>query len=914
MKSPASHSPFIHILFTIACGIVAFECSASEEVGHPLFLSPHFNPIVIHQNQVYVTNTPGDTLDVLDPETMTVRKRIPVGIDPVSLAIRPDGKELWIANHVSDSISVIDLDPGSSSYQHIIATIQELDPVSKSTLFDEPVGIAFADSTKAYVALSSENQIAVIDVSSRKVIHHLDIPAQDPRAIVTRNGKLYVVPFESNNQTQLSGGGSEFDWNLVTFNAWEHSIFHNNVLSLGHVVDIVKHPAVPDRDLFIFDTQTDELIRVVDTLGTLLYGLTVDSVGNVFIAQTDARNDINGRSGTRKHGLKQMQNRAFLNRITRISSNPDSLESPNFFDLEPLPPEHPQPGQALATPYAIQISDDDQTLVMTASGSDQLVTLNPATGQILGRVQVDHTPEGLTLEHDCEGNLIRAWTLNASANSISVVDLQDRSQPRVTHTIPLDDPTPPEIKKGRIAFESAAASSTGTFSCASCHPNGHTDQLLWVLKTPVVTGGNQIMPRLTMPIRGIRDTEPYHWDGIPGDPYGGIHSASIYWEAEPNSELGDPVSPALNLVNGSLATTMKAQNDSTVNNQGKAGRLSSEDRVALAKFILEVPYPPAPKRAYDNVLTQRARDGFELFHIKGNLEREKPKPNVCGDCHRMPFWVSTNTPGTGMDAPTWRGAYDRWMILPQGRLNIIAFDFYKKLTEKGVPERDLWRLSWRGHERFDPVWDMALEGSTGFHGSFSRQLTFNNHTISDPEFLDLLSVLEGAAKEEAIILRGHGIALNVTEPQSLNLVYKEGSDGWVYQDLTEQTSIFTHQEMLDSIQTGNLIITLTAHIGSSIGFDTPQPAIWASGPIQQQRGRQEFPTISQNRPWFRASARHVREGAALFVNGRRAPGDVLVDDDSVEIHFDQIPKPGTHMFQLQNPDGLMSNDFIFHVQ
>ena len=42
----------------------------------------------------------------------------------------------------------------------------------------------------------------------------------------------------------------------------------------------------------------------------------------------------------------------------------------------------------------------------------------------------------------------------------------------------------------------------------------------------------------------------------------------------------------------------------------------------------------------------------------------------CGNC-LMPFLVSTNTPGTGMDAPTWRGAYDRWMILPQGRLNII---------------------------------------------------------------------------------------------------------------------------------------------------------------------------------------------------------------------------------------------------
>lgn len=82
--------------------------------------------------------------------------------------------------------------------------------------------------------------------------------------------------------------------------------------------DIVKHPDVPDRDLFVFDTKTDELLHAVDTLGTLLYGLTLDSRGTVFVAQTDARNDLNGRAGTKKHDLSQLQNRAFLNRITRV--------------------------------------------------------------------------------------------------------------------------------------------------------------------------------------------------------------------------------------------------------------------------------------------------------------------------------------------------------------------------------------------------------------------------------------------------------------------------------------------------------------------------------------------------------------------------------------------------------------------
>ena len=81
-----------------------------------------------------------------------------------------------------------------------------------------------------------------------------------------------------------------------------------------------------------------------------------------------------------------------------------------------------------------------------------------------------------------------------------------------------------------------------------------------------------------------------------------------------------------------------------------------------------------------------------------------------------------------MDAPTWRGAYDRFLILPQGRLNIIDFPFYRRLAEQGIPERSVWQLSWGGRRAFDPVWEMVLEGSTGFSGAFARQVTVNQTT------------------------------------------------------------------------------------------------------------------------------------------------------------------------------------------
>lgn len=871
-------------------------------VGHPSFLSPHSRPIALHGDQVFVANTPSDTVDVIDTRSRKVVHRIDVGVDPVCVAIRPDGKEIWIANHISDSVSVIDTDERSPTYLHVIATVQDLNPETKATRFDEPVGVAFAGNEKAYVALSSENRIAVIDVATRKITKKIFITAQDPRAIAVRGNRLYVLPFESNNRTQLSGGAKDkIDGNLVTFDAWEHSIRVNNVLSIGHKTDIVKHPRVPDRDLYVYDTETDRFVTTVSTLGTLLYGITVDSKGKVFVAQTDARNEVNGRAGTKGHGLKEMENRAFLNQISHIDFEGDKAAKPRFIDLEPLPPSHPKPGQALATPFAIQVSDDDSTLFATAAGSDKFFTLDAKSGKILDRVTVGSVPRGIALDRK------QAWVLNAIANTVSLVDISDPKNLKAKDTITLEDPTHPDFKRGRIAFNKAVASTTETFSCASCHPDGHTDQLLWVLKTPIVTGGNQIMPRSTMPVRGLRDTEPYHWDGIPGDPYGGINSASIRKHVDANSDIDVPESATRHLIDGGLAATMAMVGKEGKNDEGKAGRLSKQERDDMAKFLLNVTYPPAQRRAYDNELSDRAEKGFELFNIIGDVGN-KPGQMHCGNCHRMPFWVSTNTRGSGMDAPTWRGAYDRFLILPQGRLNIIDFPFYQRVAERGNDERDIWRFSWSGRKAFDPVWNMVLEGSTGFSGSFGRQTTLNKTSAGDPVTSALLSALEKSSNEGGVVLQGEGAFIQNGKTRSVNLHFDEGS----YSDNTGNS--YSRKQLIKLASTGKFVGTFTGRHGANDDYDHPQPALWTRGQIHSQRGKQQFPKLHGDNRTMKISGRHIRNGANIIVNGRKASGTIkIADKDRVDITLDELPDYGLHFIQVQNADGLFSNDFIFHV-
>ncbi len=873
-------------------------------VGHMNYESPHAGPIALlpDNSLVYVVNTPADTVDVIDTGTGSVIHRINVGIDPVGIAVRPDGMEVWVTNHVSDSVSVIDSNADSPTRHHVLATIQSFDAATKSTRFDEPVGIAFANNGKAYVALSRTNQVAVIDVASRTLTSRLDITAQDPRALTVRGDRLYVIPFESNNQTQVSGCFAEnIDGDLCTYDHQNQVIDspYGGSTSAGYVTDIVRNPDDPERDLYVFDTDTDQLVEIVDGLGTLLYGITVDVDGNVFVAQTEGRNDANGKAGTQGHGLAELENRAFLNQITHVDCGGD-CGTPAFIDLEPLPPTHPAPGMALATPFAITVSDDRGTLVATAAGSNTVFTIDANSGTVLGRTIVESHPRGLAMEQTDEGAPSRAWVLNALANSVSLVDLSDRNNPSTVMTTPLQDPTEPDVKLGRMAFYDANASSTGTFSCASCHPDGHNDQLIWILDTPICDQGcDQIQPRLAQDIRGLRGSAPYHWDGIPGDPFGGVNTASLTW-LPPNCNKDVPESCTLHLVDGALGSTMCDQANCGNNDDGKPGLLSGAERDAMARYLLSVPYPNAPERPYTNSLSDSAMIGFDKFHFT----------EQCGNCHRAPFLTTTNMGGSGMDVPSWRGGYDRWKNAPQNRFFIA--DLVRN-DNRGFPERG-------GFTSDQDMFQLILEMSVGFSGSLARQVTLNGISVDQSLTGNLLDALERSAHEGAVVLQGEGRLLPGTGADIA--IQFEGD---VYVDRNDSSTTYTREELTDLAAAGDLLLTLTARLGVNTDYENPQPTLRPDElpilPMFPGGRPADFPELFNNEP-MRLRGQHIIEGAYLIVDGRRVEGTVTCEsgtlpdcyDDVIIVQLEEQPSSsGMHMLQVQNPEGLFSNDLTFLV-
>lgn len=68
--------------------LISAASTDTSQPGFQLFVSPHVNPILALGSNVYVTNTPNGTVDVLDADTRVVVQQIVVGSSLSSMVPR----------------------------------------------------------------------------------------------------------------------------------------------------------------------------------------------------------------------------------------------------------------------------------------------------------------------------------------------------------------------------------------------------------------------------------------------------------------------------------------------------------------------------------------------------------------------------------------------------------------------------------------------------------------------------------------------------------------------------------------------------------------------------------------------------------------------------------------------------------
>jgi YVTN family beta-propeller protein len=179
----------LRALCTASCALLACSSSASDagrDGGGEAAAGP--------PGTIYVTMYGDDEITAFDQPTFAVLSHIKVGKGPAILLATADGKKLYTANWLDNTISVVDVAAGSSQ------------PIA---LDGRPWAISMSpDGATLYAGLAS-NKVVAIATSTDTIVRSLDTSPNFPQSVaVSADGKtLYVDP--ASTSTYLSPGALE---------------------------------------------------------------------------------------------------------------------------------------------------------------------------------------------------------------------------------------------------------------------------------------------------------------------------------------------------------------------------------------------------------------------------------------------------------------------------------------------------------------------------------------------------------------------------------------------------------------------------------------------------------------------------------------------------------------------------------
>jgi DNA-binding beta-propeller fold protein YncE len=531
--------------------------------------TPHVTPLALTPGgaRLLAVNTPDNRLEVFTfaAGRLVRALSIPVGLDPVSVRARTDG-EAWVVNHVSDSISVVDLALG-----HVVATL---------ATDDEPCDVVFAGlPSRAFVSCSQANTVLVfdpLDLAAPPV--RIPIRGEDPRALaVSRNGDtVYAAIFDSGNRTTVLGGGAVenigFPPNVVSDADGPHG-GANPPPNAGAAFDPPLAPGLPapppvglivrqdhagrwlddsggdwtekvsgakaadsgrpvgwkllDHDVAVIDAAT-LAVSYADGLMNLNMALAVHPTGAVTVVGTEALNVI--RFEPRVRGTFVRARVAGF-----LPANPGTVVrrdlNPHLDYSIPTVPQGER-DKSIGDPRGIVWNATGTKAYITGMGSNNVIVVD-ALGRRAGlapAIEVGEGPTGIVLDP----GRAQLYVLDKFEASISVVSTVTETE---VARVPFFDPSPPAIKRGRKhLYDTHETSGNGVVACASCHVDARMDHLAWDLgvpdgamkavdntqnlgaNVPLLNTGFEDWhpmkgPMLTQTLQDIVGKEPHHWRG-----------------------------------------------------------------------------------------------------------------------------------------------------------------------------------------------------------------------------------------------------------------------------------------------------------------------------------------------------------------------------------------------------------------
>ncbi len=591
-----------------------------------------------------------------------------VGVDPVSVRFRNAG-ELWVVNHVSDSVSVVDV-----ATRRVVRTLATA---------DEPYDVVFARG-RAFVSCSQANALLVYDTADlARAPVRIPILAEDPRALaVSTDGRtVYAAIFESGNATTILAGGlrdnvialpnvvsdprgpyagrnpppnadNAFDppiragappppaVGLIVRKHADNRWRDDNTRDWTDFVSGSLAPAsgrrvgwdLPDRDLAIVDADT-LAVRYASGLLNIGMALAVNPAsGDVGVVGTDATNEVRFEPKVNGRFIRVMLARVAAGGAKTI------VDLNAHLDYRASTVVQGERDRSIGDPRALVWRADGQRGFVAGLGSNNVIEIDANGARVSAPIEVGQGPLALALDES--RNRLHVW--NHFDATLSTIDLAARRELART---PAFNPLPAAIRAGRpLLYDTRRTSGLGHVACASCHVDARMDRLAWDLGDPsapaqrfdqncLTTIGVPVRcedfhamkgPMTTQTMQDIVGHEPHHWRGDRA----GIEAFNPAFEGL----LGDDT------------------------------RLTSAEMQAFEDFLATVTFPPNPHRTFDNALPSalplegqytsgrfgmagrplgsgNARRGLELY--TGAL---LDPPFHCSSCHTLPTGMAANGP------------------------------------------------------------------------------------------------------------------------------------------------------------------------------------------------------------------------------------------------------------------------------
>jgi DNA-binding beta-propeller fold protein YncE len=647
------------------CGSSTDTLTADQAPGSvSVFESGPVRPLVLSADgrRLYVANAPANCLEIyaVEGDSLRLASSVAVGLEPVAIAER-NANEVWVVNHLSDSVSVVRLD----GTPRVLRTLQ---------VGDEPRDIVFAgpNRDRAFITAAFRGQnrpgmtfaaqitsgsgradvwvfdaAALDDSLNGKPMTILTLFADTPRALaVTPDGAtVYAAAFMSGNRTttlhrdalgNAKPGISRSTDNvaqpgtglIVKFDgtAWRDEA--------GTDWSAKVKFSLPDFDVFAIDANaaTPRLTSQIAGVGTTLFNMAVHpSNGNLMVSNSDAINQVRFEgSGTR---ASTVRGRIAESRISVVNPQNGAVEAvhlnPHVDFAASVPLTAAEKAKSLSQPTSMAFNAAGDTLYAAAFGSAKVAALPVAdltrarfAPNAARHIDVPAGPSGLAL--NSAGT--RLYVYSRIAHRIAIADTATRN---VINTVPMFSPESSRTISGRnVLYDANLSSSNGTVACAACHIFGDMDHLAWDLGNPdgaTIANNNAYVPNnpkttlrfhplkgpmTTQTLRGMAGNGPLHWRGDRS----GSARAQVRGQTE---SLED--------------AAFKEFNPAFVDLLGRAAPLSSDDMQSFTDFAMTLAMPPNPNRPLNGILDSEQEAGRSIYFNQAFITLL----GSCNSCHAM---------------------------------------------------------------------------------------------------------------------------------------------------------------------------------------------------------------------------------------------------------------------------------------